>query len=67
MTYRLGDRVLLCGRYPGTIVDFFEYRGRTTYSVLFDDAYYARIPPQTAIAVREEELEACNQNPDTGR
>lgn len=58
MRWRVGDRVLLCGKHAGTIVDFFEHRGRVTYSVKFDDAYFARIPPQTAIGVREEDLAA---------
>lgn len=56
MKWRIGDRVLVCGRYAGVIVDFFTYRGRTSYSVLFDDAIFARIPPQTAIGVRAEDL-----------
>lgn len=50
--------MLVCGKHSGTVVDVFTYRGRTTYSVLFDDACFARIPPQTAISVRAEDLEA---------
>lgn len=66
MKWRIGDRVLVCGKHPGTIVDFFEYLGRTTYQVRFDDAPYARTPPQTAIGVREEEL-SCETNPNIGK
>lgn len=58
MRWEIGDRVLMLGKHPGTVVDSFTYRGRTTYSVEFDDSFYARIPPQVAIGVREEELEA---------
>lgn len=59
--YRVGDRVLVCGHHPGTVMDVFTYAGRTTYSVKFDDAYYARIPPQTAVSLREEDLEPEGQ------
>lgn len=58
MRWKIGDRVLVCRKHPGTVVDSFTYHGRTTYSVLFDDSYYSRVPPQTAIGVREEELGA---------
>lgn len=61
MKWVIGDRVLMCGRYPGTVVDSFTYRGRTTYSVKFEDAYFSRIPPQTAIGVREEDLGAMTE------
>jgi hypothetical protein len=58
MRWEIGDRALLLKKHPVTVVDCFTHRGRTTYSVQFDDSYFARIPPQTAIGVREEELEA---------
>lgn len=56
MRWAIGDRVLVCGAHPGTVVDVFTYAGRTTYSVRFDDAYLALLPPQTAIGLREEDL-----------
>ena len=58
MRWKIGDRALFLKKHPVTVVDSFTYRGRTTYSVKFNDAYYSRIPPQTAIGVREEELGA---------
>jgi len=62
MKWNIGDRVLVCGNHPGTVTDVFTYMGRTTYSVKFDDAYLARTPPQTAISLREEDLEPMEEN-----
>ena len=45
------------GKYDGTVVDRYEAKPRTTYAVEFDDRPGAKIPPQTAIGVRAEELE----------
>lgn len=55
----------VCGKHAGRIVDSFTYLGRTTYQVEFDPAPFAKIPPQTAIGVREEELE--KESPDIGK
>lgn len=57
MKWRIGDRVLVCGKHPGVIVDSYKnFYGQVTYAVRFDDAIYALIPPQTAIGCREEDL-----------
>jgi hypothetical protein len=61
MRWKIGDRVLVCGHHPGTVTDVFTYMGRTTYSVRFDRAPYSRIPQQTAISLREEDLERLKE------
>ena len=51
----VGDRVRM--RHSGTVTDRHAMFGSWTYNVTFDDVPFSRIPPQTAIGVREDEME----------
>jgi hypothetical protein len=55
--YQVGDRVMLSGKHPGTVIDRVRTSIRYYYTVALDDHDGARIPPQTAGAVRESDLE----------
>ncbi len=55
--YQVGDRVMLGGKHAGTVVDRVQTSIRYYYAVALDDHDGARIPPQTAGAARESDLE----------